>query len=328
MSVASAVVLRRSARFWRSRADVWLAAGLFLVLLAANLALSPGRFAPANWGTLLGLMSPLLLAALAVTPPFLAGRGAIDVSVGPLMGLINVMIVQWLIVGQGLTSPFAIVPFAIAAGILSGALNGFLAAFLRVEPIVVTLGTFLIYSGLSLAILPSPAGSVPPWLRSLSGTYSFVPVLIAVVAWLAMKRTPFYELLMSTGSDDRAAFTAGVNVPLIRLLAFVLAGFFASLGALSLTALIGSGDPAIGPTFTLIAIAAAALGGVSLAGGVGGLASAVIGAAVIYLLQSMLTYFNVSTFVLQLSYGAVLIFAVCLNSEKIKLRIGLGERRP
>jgi ribose/xylose/arabinose/galactoside ABC-type transport system permease subunit len=94
-------------------------------------------------------------------------------------------------------------------------------------------------------------------------------------------------------------------VPLVRFLAFVLAGFIASLGALSLTALIGSGDPAIGPTYTLIALAAAALGGVSLAGGVGGLASAIIGAADIYLLQSMLTYFNVSTFVLQMSYGAV-----------------------
>jgi ribose transport system permease protein len=243
------------------------------------------------------------------------------------MGLINVMIVQWLIISQGWSSPLIIIPFAIAAGLLSGALNGFLAAFLRVQPIVATLGTFLIYSGLSLAILPSPAGSVPSWLRALSGSWSFLPVAVAVLAWLAVKRTPYYEMLMSTGSDDRAAFTSGVNVPLVRLLAFVLAGFFASLGALSLTALIGSGDPAIGPTYTLIAVAAAALGGVSLAGGVGGLASAIIGAADIYLLQSMLTYFNVSTFVLQMSYGAVLILAVCLNSEKIKRRIGLGERR-
>ena len=65
---------------------------------------------------------------------------------------------------------------------------------------------------------------------------------------------------------------------------------------------------------------AAALGGVSLAGGVGGLAAAFIGAADIFLLQNMLTSFNVSTFVLQAAYGIVLVLAVCLNSEKLKQR--------
>ncbi len=124
---------------------------------------------------------------------------------------------------------------------------------------------------------------------------------------------------MAVGSEDRAAYTSGVNVPLVRFIAYVLAGLFAALAALSLTALIGSGDPIIGPGYTLIAIAAVALGGVSLAGGVGGLTAAFLGAACIFLLQSMLTAFNVSTFVLQAVYGAVLVLAVCLNSEKLKL---------
>jgi ribose transport system permease protein len=81
-----------------------------------------------------------------------------------------------------------------------------------------------------------------------------------------------------------------------------------------LTALIGSADPTIGPTYTLIAISAVALGGVSLAGGRGGFLAAAIGAADIFLLQAALTYFNVSTFMLQIAYGVILVASVCLNA--------------
>lgn len=306
-------------RFW-ARSETRLAAMLFVVLVLLNAALNPVRFSPANWPTVLGLAAPMILATMATTLPFLAGRGSIDVSVGPLMGLINVILVKVVIGDLGISSPWIIVPAALMLGLASGALNGFLAAILRIQPIVATLSTYLIYSGLALSILPSPSGTVPAWLSALAGPLSFIPVGIVIIAWLIFKRLPFYELLMAVGSDDRAAFTAGVNVPVIRFFAYVFSGLVAGVAALALTALIGSGDPNIGPGYTLIAIAAAALGGVSLAGGVGGLAAAFIGAADIFLLQNVLTSFNVSTFMLQAAYGVVLVLAVCLNSEKLKAR--------
>jgi len=80
-----------------------------------------------------------------------------------------------------------------------------------------------------------------------------------------------------------------------------------------LTALIGSADPNVGANFTLLAISAVALGGVSLGGGRGGMLAAVIGASDIFLLQSALTYFNVSTFVLQIAYGIILVVSISLN---------------
>ncbi len=306
-------------RMLSSSREARLAAILFVVLLIINIALNPVRFAPSNWGLVLGLAAPLLLTSLAITVPFLAGRGSIDISVGPLVGLINVIVVQLVITQGGVSSPFIIVPVALVLGIFAGVLNGLLAAIIRIQPIVATLGTYLIFGGLALTILPSPSGSVPAWLASLAGPWSILPVGTAILIWIIIKRMPFYETLMAVGSEDRAAYTAGINVPLVRFIAYVLAGLFAGLAALSLTALIGSGDPIIGPGYTLIAIAAVALGGVSLAGGVGGLTAAFLGAADIFLLQSMLTTFNVSTFVLQAVYGAVLVLAVCLNSEKLKL---------
>lgn len=305
--------------FW-SRSETRLAAILFLILVLLNVLLNPVRFVPGNWPTVLGLAAPLFLATLATTLPFLAGRGSIDVSVGPLMGLINVILIKVVMGDMGITSPWIIVPAALLLGMASGALNGLLAAVLRIQPIVATLATYLIYSGLALSILPAPSGSVPAWLSGLAGPMSILSVGLIVIAWLIFKRLPLYELLMAVGSDDRAAYTAGVSVPAIRFVSYVFGGLIAGVAALSLTALIGSGDPNIGPGYTLIAIAAAALGGVSLAGGVGGLAAAFIGAADIFLLQNVLTSFNVSTFVLQAAYGTVLVLAVCLNSEKLKQR--------
>jgi ribose transport system permease protein len=159
---------------------------------------------------------------------------------------------------------------------------------------------------------------VPAWLKSLAGTGSILPIAAIVVAWLLIKRLPIYEHLMSTGSDDRAAFTAGIPVTTVRFLSYVVAGVFGAVGGLSLTALIGSADPNVAASMTLLAISAVALGGVSLAGGVGGLAAAALGALCIFLLQTALTYFNVSTFLLQMAYGIALTIAVALNSARLR----------
>lgn len=301
-----------------ARPELRLAAALCFVMLALNAWLNPARFAPASIGTTLGLAAPLLLAAAASLPPILSGRGGIDLSVGPLMGLVNVITVRWLIEGLGWSSPLAIVPAALLLGLASGALNGWVAAFVRIQPIIATLGTSLLYAGLALTISPSPSGTVPPWLKFLAGTWSWAPLLAVGVAWLLLKRLPYYEHLMATGSDDRAAYSAGVPVATVRFLAYVLAGLFAAAGGLALTGLIGSADANVAANYTLFAISAAALGGVSLAGGSGGLAAATLGAAVIFLLQAALTFFNVSTFLLQIAYGLLLTIAVVLNSTRLR----------
>ena len=295
------------------RRETGFALGLLVVLLIINVLLNPARFAPAAWGATIGLAAPLVAASIAATPAILGGRGGIDVSVGPLMGFVNAIIVQALIADAGISSPLAVIPAALAVGVLAGALNGALAAFVRIQPIVATLGTYLLFSGLTLTIVPAPTGTVPPWIQSLSGQLSIVPLAALIIAWLAIKQLPYYDQLMAVGSDDRASYTAGVPVAWVRFLSYCLTGLFASVAGLLLTALIGSADPNVGGGFTLLSISAVALGGVSLAGGRGGLLAAVVGAADIFLLQSALTYFNVSTFVLQIAYGLILVASISLN---------------
>ncbi len=292
---------------------------LLVVLLAANLAMNPARFHPAAWGTLIGLAAPLIGAAAASTPVILAGRGGIDISVGPLMGFVNAIVIQGLFLGAGISSPLGIVPAALAVGAAVGALNGFMATIMRIQPIVATLGSYLILTGLTLTILPAPVGPAPVWLKALAGPFSILPLACVFGLWAALRRLPWHDQLMAVGSDDRAAYTAGVAVTQVRFLAYTLTGLLAATAGLMLTALIGSADPNIGPTYTLIAIAAVALGGVSLAGGRGGLVGAAIGAIDIFLLQSLLTMFNVSTYVLQVAYGAILVAAVVLTALQDRL---------
>ncbi len=305
MKMASLIASRREAGF---------ALALFVVLMILNAILNPARFAPGAWGTAIGLAAPLMASSIAAMPAILGGRGGIDVSVGPLMGFVNALIVQTLIIDAEVSSPWAVVPVALLVGAAAGALNGFLATVVRIQPIVATLGTYLLFTGLTLTIVPAPIGTVPPWIQSLSGTLSIVPLLVLAAIWLAIKRLPYYDLLMAIGSDDRACYTAGVPVAMVRFLSYVITGIFAGIAGLMLTALIGSADPTVGPTFTLMAVSAVALGGVSLAGGRGGFLAAAVGAVDIFLLQSALTYFNVSTFVLQIAYGVILVLAISLNA--------------
>ncbi len=304
-------------RFTSSLADARFATFLFFVLIIATVLITPSRFSPGNIGITLGLIVPLVLAACAATPVILTGREGIDLSVGPLIGFINVILVKTLILDMGLESPLIIVPAALAIGVAVGAVNGFLAVALRIQPIVATLGSYLVLAGLATWILPSPMGPAPKWLNMLSEDWSVLPLLAVAAAWLAIKRTPLHGLMMTIGGDDRAAYSAGVNVGLVRFLAYVITGFFAAIAAISLTALLGSADAQVGPNYTLLAIAAAALGGVSLAGGKGGMAGAALGAVDIFLLQNLVTHFNVSSFFLQITYGLVLVIAVSLNSDRI-----------
>jgi ribose transport system permease protein len=287
---------------------------LLVILTIVNLALNPARFSPAAWGTLLGLAAPLIGAALASTPAILGGRGGIDVSVGPLMGFVNALVVKTLVMDLGISSPWLVVPGALLVGAAVGAANGLLATVVRIQPIVATLGTYLVLTGVTLTILPSPMGVAPAWLKALAGPLSILPIGGVFLVWAGLRQLPLYGHLMAVGSDDRAAYTAGIPVTLVRFLSYVLTGIFAGAAGLMLTALIGSADPTTGPTYTLIAISAVALGGVSLGGGRGGLAPAAVGAADIFLLQSALTYFNVSSYLLQIAYGAILVVAVMLTA--------------
>ena len=291
---------------------------LFLLLLAGNLIAIPEFVAPDQIAGTLAIAAPFVIAAIASTPAILSGGGGIDLSVGPLLGFVNVVLVIRLMPND-LDGPATAIPILLLIGAAVGLVNGLLVAVLRLQPIVATLGTFLVISGWALIEAPEPIGTAPGWLVSFNGSFGPVPgalilVALPVAIWLALQRTAFHKALLAVGGDERAAFSAGVNVTTVRIAAYTLGGLFAAVAGLALTALIESADPNLGSQYTLVAIAAVALGGTSLAGGRGGITGSILGALSIFLIQNLLTALEVSSLWLQVVYGAILVVALVANS--------------
>jgi ribose transport system permease protein len=291
-----------------------IAACLFAVLLVVEIFIRPSAFRLDSLTTTIGLSTPLVMAAMAMTPAVLVGGGGIDLSVGPLMSLVGAVALVVCVGDFGISSPAVVVPVALGTGIASGLLVGILVAIVRLQPIVATLGVYLTYIGLTLVIAPQPMGQAPGWLTAMAGSGAVPLLVVTFFLWRVFTRTPLYAELMATGGDDRAAYAAGVPVARIRIMAYMLSGLLASVAGLALAAVIESADPNAGSSFTLLAIASVALGGVSLAGGRGGMLGAILGALNLFLMQEILTSFSQSSYVLELVYGGVLVLAVIGNS--------------
>ncbi len=308
----------------RSRSYAWPVLGALVLFTILNGIASPAFVDPANWNAVLVGAAPAIITAMAQAIPVLSGDGGIDLSVGPLAGVVNALIAA-VLVSHGWSDPVSIIGVTLAVGIASGLLNGFMVAIVRVQPIIATLGTFLAYQGIAVELLPQAGGSAPDWLRSLTDTHMGVPgvllvfVLIAI-AWLALERTSFRRNLLAVGGDSRAAYASGVNVVAVRIMAYVLGGVLAAVAGLVFTAALGSGDPRVGVPYTLTSIASVALGGVALAGGRGGLLGAAAAGALLFLIQTLFTLAQVSIFYLQIAYGVILLIALALNATGERLR--------
>jgi ribose transport system permease protein len=288
-----------------------------IVLIVLTAIVNPGFVTRGGWVQAVGLAAPFMLLATAEAPALLSGRGGVDLSVGPAAGLIAI-VVATILVPHGINTAVLVIAAALLMGCAVGAINGLLIAYGRIPPIIATLGTYLIYAGVATQILPSPGGTVPPWLRALMGRTGPVPsmwVVYAVIAviWIGLMSSGFRRGLYAVGGNDRAAFTAGIDVSVVRLSAYVLGGALAGLAGLVLVAVLGGADSTAGPPYTLVAVAGAALGGVSLSGGRGGLLGPVAGGAVLFLIQNLLSFVQVSPFVLDMVYGVVLLLAIMLN---------------
>ncbi len=292
---------------------------LFILLIAAVIR-SPSLISSSGIGAAIIVSAPLILATYALMVNATSGRGTIDLSVGPLIGFINVTIIQ--LTASGIIgSPISIFLFALMVGIAYQLVMGLIIIFVRVQPIIVSLSGFLALAGINLVILPRPGGLAPQWMLSWgAGTTILSPVLwilvVATLGWLLFTRTAFYTHLRLMGSDERAAYTSGVPITIVRLGAHVIAGIFSGLAAITFTSLISSGDPSQGTTYTLIAVTALVLGGTSLAGGRGTVIGSLCGAVNLYLITYVLATFNfgaVQSFVTDLAYGLILVASLLLT---------------
>jgi ribose transport system permease protein len=289
-------------------------AGLLSVaLLIVNLETSKGGF---GWTEQLANLAPLAIAAMASAPSIIAGGGGIDLSVSPLMTLTSVIFVAWL-VPEGLGGAVS-VPIILGIGLGIGLLNGFLIISLRIPPVVLTLASYFVLIGLSAEILAAPQYLTSTWVSDLGGNVGPVPGALLTMGaplliWSLSGLLPYRTALYVVGSNDATAFSSGLSVALVRIIAYGIGGLFAAVGGFAMTAITLSADASQAASYTLVAVAAVALGGTSLLGGRGGIVGPLLGAITIYLLQDLLVTLQFSTTWLQVVYGVTLVIAVVLG---------------
>ena len=271
---------------------------------------------------------PLALAAVGET--FVILTNGVDLSIGAMITLSNVTCAVLTAHGYGELAALAGVGIGAAAGLA----NGLVVSYLRIAPLIATLATMSIYTGIALIILPTPGGTVPSWLsRWTASDIGSVPVagiwlaVVVVVGWLLLRRTRFGINLQALGGSESAAWSAGINVTRTRIGAYVASGVCCGLAGVVLAGLTQSGDPTIGTVYLLDAIAAVVVGGTSLSGGVGTIAGSVFGAIALALVSSVLLVSEVSTNYQYIVTGLIVIGALLAHSLQARLRLIRAARR-
>jgi ribose transport system permease protein len=309
--------VRQFLLFARNRPTLFaaaLAGGLFV----ANLIVIPAFVGRGQIAPSLGTLAPFAIAGMASTPAFLSGGGGIDLSIAPLMGLVNIVLVTRLL-GTSFGNPVVAVPILLALGAAVGAGNGVMVARLRFPPVIATLGVFFVLSGLDIRLVPQPVNTSSRWVDALGGSIGPVPGAVLTVGlplllWYLLRHTPYVDTLQSVGDHDATAFSAGVNVDAVRISAYALGGMLAAVGGIALTGLIQSADASTFNNYILVALAAVALGGTNLAGGRGGLFASALGATSIFLLDNLLSALSIGATSIQVAYGGALLTAVVLGA--------------
>lgn len=321
---------RRVRWFLRRRLPSASAGVLFIVLLILSATRSSSFLSSSGLAGSMSEVAPLVLATLSVSAIALAGPSSVDLSIGPLIVFVNVVIVQWF-VPSGLDSPVVLILLSIALAIAFECAQGFVIARLRLQPVIITLAGFLVLSGLDLVILPQPGGTVPAWLSGWGAPTGALSaplwvMLAALLGWGLLGRTTAMKTVRLVGANERTAYVSGLPLIKARVIAHAVGGVFAGLSGLMLCALLESGDATQASGYTLQVLAALVLGGASLAGGRASAVGAVLGALDIYLISFALGTYNFgakSSYVVQFSTGIVLVLALAGATGLI----ALGELR-
>jgi ribose transport system permease protein len=286
---------------------------------------------PTNWGSFdvqsLAIDAlPLAFAAMAQSIVIISG--GIDLSVGSLIGLINVLSAKYMI-DMGFRNALLFGLLLLVGSAAAGAFTGTLIVLSRVPDIVVTLAMLFVWAGVALEILQIPGGGAPQsYLQLGTGHWwsQWVPsglmilLLAFAIFWLPLRWARPGLALYSVGSNRNAAYLSGVGVARTRIFAYALDGVFAGLAGLALTATSGIGDPNAGQYYTLNSVAAAVLGGVSLVGGVGGLIGPIAAAFVVTLVKTILILKGVDQNWAQVIQGTLIIVVVMIGGLAIRRR--------
>jgi rhamnose transport system permease protein len=320
-------------RFLKSRE--LLLAGIIILMIAGFSTRAPGFEKPGNLANIFNDTSILIILALGQMTVILTK--SIDLSVAANLAFTGMAVAMTNAAFPGVPL-FLLIAMAIAIGAILGGINGFLVWALRIPPIVVTLGTLTIYRGMAFVLSGGGwinAHQMSPSFLNVPRTpvlglpvLSWIAIVIVIGIWLVLTRTPFGRSAYASGGNPNAAIYAGIDVGRSRFLAFVLSGGLAGLAGYLWVSRYAVAYVDIAAGFELDSIAANVIGGISIAGGIGSVAGAVLGAVFLGVIKNALPVIGISPFAQMAISGVVIVLAVVFNAraEAKRGRIILRDR--
>jgi ribose/xylose/arabinose/galactoside ABC-type transport system permease subunit len=255
--------------------------------------------------------------------------GGLDISIGSLVGLCSAAAgVAMLNLPNTALGALGGILAAVIAGLLGGLLNGLIVTKGRIDPIIVTLGTYSAYRGVALLITGNGyAVNVRNDIFNYLGTggIAYIPLSIFVllstvlISHFFVEHTVTGRNILAIGGNPVASRLAGIHINRYKLLVYMLSGLMAAVGAIVYTARTKSGQPISGSEELAIqAITAAILGGVSLKGGKGTVLGVVLGVLIIGTLNNGMILLSIPTFYQRVARGLLLIIAVLIQQWRMR----------
>lgn len=314
----------RAARIARTIAAehlIWPIVALMLVVGA----FVPGFLSSGNLTNLMWAAAPL--GCMVVGLYFVMITGRLDLSLESTYALAPVVAVLFMTQWVAGLNPVLGILITLLVGAAVGLINGLLSVTLGVNPFLVTLATLLTIRGVVVYLIPEGVYDIPETYTALGGeSLGAVPLAVFVllglflVAWLTIRYTVFGRSLMAIGNNEKACRVAGINVQLVCVGAFVVAGVCAAIGGLLSAGRLFSVDASMGNGDILIVFAATTLGGTALSGGKGRVTGLLGAIFVIGGINNLMNLIGVESNLRQIVFGVVLLVAILLSSLQERLR--------
>ena len=332
--------IRRRERVSDSNLLFAIAAVIFVLMYGFGILSHPENFLqPQTFFDLFNLNAPLIILTLAESIVMVGG--GIDISIGQVTALVTMSCALFLQSGTG--SVVGSLLLALGIGVAFGLLQGFLVAYLRVQPFIITLSGMFMASGLLTVIHENPINLtrpdflnlmnfqiVIPWLGTLNRLGHFIPLqimagtivvlVLIVVLVILMKWSRFGRNLYAVGGNNQSALMLGINVKRTKFYSYVLCGLLSGVAGFVFLMQTGAGNVGNAYGFEIKAVAGSIIGGTMLIGGVGNLIGSPIGALTLLTINELIRSAGVNSDFQAIVSGMLLCIFIVLQNVVMRLR--------
>jgi ribose transport system ATP-binding protein len=314
----------RTSGLWKWAAGDWAPLVMLAVAICAlglyAAHVNPAYLSARNLSGMLALVATLAIVAYGQQMLMLVG--GIDLSVGPLMGLIVVIQSFFLNDGASLAHQLSGWGIVLLVALAVGLVNWMLVGPFRLHPMVATLATYMALQAVSLLLRPVPGGLIADSIaESISAQIGVMPIIaimaivLAVMLEIALFKSKVGLTLRGVGSRVEAARMSGARPQLTSLAAYMGCSFLAGVAAVPMMAQVGTGDPSAGINYTLGSVAAVVIGGASLFGGRGSFVGSLLGALLIIQVNVVTSFLDIGDSWQSYLLGGMILTSVALYSK-------------